>query len=394
MRQFIAIAINTFMELVRQPVFLLLLTASTGFSVFLAAVPYFGFGDDPKLVKDGTLAVMLLAGLFGAVLSASASVARELRQGTALAVLSKPVGRARFLLAKYCGLAAALTFLTYANLLSALIASRMAYDAYGSTDTRSLAIFFGALVLGYGVAGFSNFFLRRPFVADAVFAVVTTITLAFVIIVWFTPKNPGFLEFFEVDWRLLPAAVLILFALWILAGLALACATRWDMIPTLAVCSGVFLLGLMSDYLFGQRAEPAWRSANLAEAARDPAWSDAQRQWFETVRERYDTDEDGRLSQAEADAMSAEDRRGLRQAGLSGAWWAKVLYGVIPNWQLFWMADVLEGKAGTQIALPDGTSRPNAIPWSYVGKALGYVAGYLGASLVVGLLLFEERELS
>jgi ABC-type transport system involved in multi-copper enzyme maturation permease subunit len=305
MRQFIAIAINTFMELVRQPVFLLLLTASTGFSVFLAAVPYFGFGDDPKLVKDGTLAVMLLAGLFGAVLSASASVARELRQGTALAVLSKPVGRARFLLAKYCGLAAALTFLTYANLLSALVASRMAYDAYGSTDTRSLAIFFGALVLGYGVAGFSNYFLRRPFVADAVFAVVTTITLAFVVIVWFTPKNPDYLEFFEVDWRLLPAAVLILFALWILAGLALACATRWDMIPTLAVCSGVFLLGLMSDYLFGRRAEPAWRSANLAEAARDPAWSDAQRQWLETVRERYDTDEDGRLSQAEADAVSA-----------------------------------------------------------------------------------------
>ena len=394
MRQFIAIAINTFMELVRQPVFLLLLTASTGFSVFLAAVPYFGFGDDPKLVKDGALAVMLLAGLFGAVLSASASVARELRQGTALAVLSKPVGRATFLLAKYCGLAAALTFLTYANLLSALVASRMAYDAYGSTDTRSLAIFFGALILGYGVAGFSNFFLRRPFVADAVFAVVTTITLAFVVIVWFTPKNTGFLEFFEVDWRLLPAAVLILFALWILAGLALACATRWDMIPTLAVCSGVFLLGLMSDYLFGQRAEPVWRTANLAEAARDPAWSDAQRQWLETVRERYDTDADGRLSLAEADAVSAQDRGGLRRAGLGGSWWAKVLYGVIPNWQLFWLADVLEGKAGTHIELPDGTSRPNAIPWSYVGKALGYVAGYLGASLVLGLLLFEERELS
>jgi len=394
MRQFIAIAINTFMELVRQPVFLLLLTASTSFSVFLAVVPYFGFGDDPKLVKDGTLAVMLLSGLFGAVLSASASVARELRQGTALAVLSKPVGRARFLLAKYCGLAAALTFLTYANLLSALVASRMAYDAYGSTDTRSLAIFFGALTLGYAVAGFSNYFLRRPFVADAVFAVVTMITLAFVVIIWFTPKNIGYLEFFEVDWRLLPASVLILFALWILAGLALACATRWDMIPTLAICSGIFLLGLMSDYLFGRRAESVWRTANLEQAARDPAWSETQRQWLETVRERYDANGDGRLSEGEADAVSAADRSALRQAGLSGSWWARVLYGVVPNWQLFWLADVLEGKAGTQIELPDGTVRPNAIPWSYVGKALGYVAGYLGATLVLGLLLFEERELS
>ena len=44
--------------------------------------------------------------------------------------------------------------------------------------------------------------------------------------------------------------------------------------------------------------------------------------------------------------------------------------------------------------MPDGTVRANMIPWSYVGKALGYVIGYLGATLALGLLLFEERELS
>src|SRR5258708_30155247 len=99
MRQFITIAINAFMELVRQPVFLLLMTSSAMFEVFLATPYYFGFGDEPKLVKDSTLAVMLLSGLLGAVLSASASRARELRFGTALAVRSKPVGRPQFLLA-------------------------------------------------------------------------------------------------------------------------------------------------------------------------------------------------------------------------------------------------------------------------------------------------------
>src|SRR6058998_2243987 len=112
MRQFLTIASNAFLELVRQPVFLLLMTCSAVFSIFLAAVPYFGFGEDPKLVKDSTLAVMLLSGLFGAVLSASASLAHEIRSGTALAVLAKPVGRAQFLLAKYLGLAGALTVLT------------------------------------------------------------------------------------------------------------------------------------------------------------------------------------------------------------------------------------------------------------------------------------------
>ena len=102
-------------------------------------------------------------------------------------------------------------------------------------------------------------------------------------------------------------------------AIALACATRLELIPTLAVCTGVFLLGLVTDYFFGTRAD-------------------------------------------------------------EGSVWANVIYAVLPNWQLFWMADALEpGKM---------------IPWSYVGKALGYVAGYLVASLALALLLFEDRELS
>src|SRR4026208_1638348 len=115
MRQFITIASNAFMELIRQPVFLLLMTASAVFTVFLAPPYYVAFGDEPKLVKNSTMAVMLLAGILGAVLSASASLAREIRAGTALAVLSKPVGRAQFLLAKYVGLVVALALLTYVN---------------------------------------------------------------------------------------------------------------------------------------------------------------------------------------------------------------------------------------------------------------------------------------
>src|ERR1700683_4832851 len=134
MRQFLNIATNAFMELVRQPIFLLLMTGSVLFELFLAVPYYFALGDEMKLVKTTTLAVMLLSGLFGAVLSASASRARELRTGTALAVLSKPVGRAQFLLAKFAGLAAALTLLAYVNLIGVLLASRMAFDAYGKTD--------------------------------------------------------------------------------------------------------------------------------------------------------------------------------------------------------------------------------------------------------------------
>src|SRR6516162_659321 len=216
MRQFITIATNAFMELLRQPVFLLLMTSSAVFEIFLATPYYFAFGDEPKLVKSSVLAVMLLVGLFGAVLSASASLAREIRSGTALAVLSKPVGRAQFLLAKYAGLTFALTLISYVNLVAALLASRMAFDAYGSTDMFALGIFALAVLVAYLLGGFSNYFLRRPFVSDAVFSLTLMLTVAFVVINFYTKEGKPQIFATGVDWRMLPAAVLILFALWIL----------------------------------------------------------------------------------------------------------------------------------------------------------------------------------
>src|SRR5436190_1750955 len=328
MRQFLTIASNAFMELVRQPVFLLLMTCSAVFNVFLATVPYFGFGDDPKLVKDSTLAVMLLSGLFGAVLSASASVAHEIRSGTALAVLAKPVGRAQFLLAKYVGLAAALTVLTYVNALSTLLASRMAFDAYGDADTRSLGIFCGALALAHALGGFMNYFLNRPFVPNAVSAVVVMATLAFVFIINFTKTTNRFGEApNDVDWRLAPASVLILFALLVLAGVALACSTRFEMIPTLAICSAVFLLGLMSDYLFGRRAEPVWM-ANLQSESNHPQLTAQQEGLLKELAAKYDQNQDGRHDLVEQ-SMCVEDKQRLAQDGLGGGWWADVLSSLV-----------------------------------------------------------------
>jgi ABC-type transport system involved in multi-copper enzyme maturation permease subunit len=320
MRQFITIAANAFMELVRQPIFLLLMTVSVLFELFLAVPYYFAFGDEPKLVENSVLAVMFLSGLFGAVLSASSSLAREIRSGTALAVLSKPVGRVKFLLGKFAGLAAALTVLTYVNSVGILLASRMAFDAYGKTDLPALGIFTAGVALAYLLGGFTNFFLRRNFVSDTVFAMLLFCTLAAFIVFQFTRQMESMGTVGHVNWNLLPAAILILFALWILAAIALACSTRFDTIPTLAICSAIFLLGLMSDYFFGRPAA-------------------------------------------------------------QGHWWASTLYSVIPNWQLFWLADAIEtGK--------------NTFQWAYVGKALAYAIFYAGAALAAGAALFEERELN
>ena len=379
MRQFVAIAGNAFMELLRQPVFLLLTTFSALFEIFLALPYYFAFGDEPKLVKNSVLAVMLLAGLFGAVLSASSSLAREIRAGTALAVLSKPVGRAQFLFAKFAGLALALALMTYVNLVSALIASRMTFDAYGGVDMPALCIFAAGIGAAYAIGGFANFFLRRTFVSDTFFALVVMVTLAAFVIFQFTRQMQSLDQMAVVEWRMIPAAILILFALWVLAALALACSTRFDVIPTLAVCSAIFLMGLMSDYLFGRRADPVWQYDLRAELS-SSRWSDDQKVLLKQIIGKYDRDANGRLDLSERDAMSAEDRSRLEKAGMGGSWWASVLYTVTPNWQLFWVADAVETDKTT-------------FHWGYVGKSFVYITGYIGAVLLVAILMFERREL-
>jgi ABC-2 type transport system permease protein len=379
MRPFITIGANAFMELVRQPVFLLLMTSSAAFEIFLATPYYFAFGEEPKLVKNSTLAVMLLAGLLGAVLSASASLAREIRGGTALAVLSKPVGRAQFLLAKFVGLVVALTVLTYVNLVAALLASRMAFDAYGSTDMFALGIFTLAVVLAYLAGAFSNFFLRRPFVSDAVFALVILVSVAFIVISFYNKDGEAQPFATGVDWQVVPFGILVLFAVWILAGLALACSTRLDIIPTLAICSSLFLLGIMSDYLFGRRADPVWRY-DLNEELSSSRWTESQKALLKEVAAKYDTDKDGKLDAEERGRIQPADRLRLARAGMGGAWWASMLYTVTPNWQLFWLADALDAGKST-------------FQWAYVGKAFLYVVGYVGATLILAVVLFEDREL-
>jgi hypothetical protein len=52
---------------------------------------------------------------------------------------------------------------------------------------------------------------------------------------------------------------------------------------------------------------------------------------------------------------------------------------LLPNWQVFWLADVL-GGAGT-------------IPWGYLGKAAMYAGVYLSLALTVALIVFEDRDL-
>lgn len=99
-----AIALATFREGVRQPMFWLLFGVAFLAMTASPVIPYFTFGEDHLVVKEiGYDTIMLIAAVFGAI-SASMSISEEIEGRTAVTLMSKPVSRRHFLIGKFVGI--------------------------------------------------------------------------------------------------------------------------------------------------------------------------------------------------------------------------------------------------------------------------------------------------
>ena len=124
-------------------------------------------------------------------------------------------------------------------------------------------------------------------------------------------------------------------------------------------------------------------------------WSESQQRLIEEIVKKYDANKSGKLETKELEQISSEDQARLSRAGLGGSWWAAALYTLVPNWQLFWIADAVAESGGGQPTFGQVTTyKAEPFYWRYVAKALAYAAGYIGATLALAIVFFEERELS
>lgn len=290
---FFPLARLTCVEIPRQPALLLL---STTLIVFIGSLPFLithNLGEAGKLVRDSAMAVMFLGSLLLAVPSACNAVSTEIRRGTAGAILSKPVSRIRFLAAKFVGVSMVMLVFSGMCMVAILMADRASAIEF-TVGWRFLIPLFLAVLGAYVLAGFINFTTRRPFASTAFWCMAGLMLLAFL---WtsflndqgggvtvidhggHTHEVPNAGEPVPVRWSLVPACLLITMAALMIQALALLCALRLAVVPSLSVCSGFFLIGLISDYLLAERAMEAL--------------------------------------------------------------WAKLVYLILPNWQHFWMADAL-----------------------------------------------------
>ncbi len=165
------IAKNTFRESLREPIYLLMMISALVLIGFFPVLTLYVFWAQEKMVIDSSMAVMMVFGWGLAIMLSSYTISREIDNGTALLLLSKPVQRPVFIIAKILGIMAANFVFCVITGIASLIALRVSTDQFW-IDNFMLYGFFVAIALALGVAGIYNYVTRGPFCSAAVVALL------------------------------------------------------------------------------------------------------------------------------------------------------------------------------------------------------------------------------
>ncbi len=296
-------------ETIRQPVCLLLTIVCVVITMAVPLISAHNFGDGGRLARDSGLAFHLVFGMFIAGYAACAALERERKTGTMAAVLSKPVGRGTFFLAKFIGITAVIFIFSVCASLTTLLAERTAIR-YSSatgflTDFHVATAVMLAPAAACAAGAWLNYRRKLSFQSTSflllafVLALITASSGCFSRTGAWNPYHP------QLQWQILTAAALITAGLTMFAAIALTLAVRLSLTPVIFICLALLITGLASDYIFGRFSD---RSAA-----------------------------------------------------------AHLLYTLVPNWQNFWTADTL--AAGGHISL-DYIARTLLYSLLYTGGTL------------------------
>lgn len=255
LQRFYAIAANTFVETIRQPIYGVILLATAILLILNVSLAAFTLDDDDKLLLSLGLSTLLMSGLFLSAFSAASVLTREIENKTVLTVISKPVSRPVFILGKFAGLIAALAVAFYLSTLVFVLSVRhgVLENSSDPWDAPVLALGFGSLFVALFVAGFCNYFYGKDF-PTMVFGTVTPLLTLSVVLVGKLDEHWEVIPFGSnfFGGQVIIAAYLVLLIVMVTAAVALAASTRFGQLMTLVICTAVLALGIISDYAIGQ----------------------------------------------------------------------------------------------------------------------------------------------
>ncbi len=237
-----------FTELVRQPVCLLIALASVALSTGLPLMIAHQLGQQGGLARDGALAFELTGGAILAAYAACSTLSREMHSGTILAILSRPISRETLFLAKFAAVALLVMLFTICSACAALLAERLA-PRFFETDWYGVRLLLAVPVAVFVPGALLNW--RRGSNVAAwgwCFLVVALVLVTAALSRVDAEGHVGrFGEF--LDWRLVPAAMLVGAGLLILAAFALGLAAHLPLAPTVVLLLVLLFAGLLSGYV-------------------------------------------------------------------------------------------------------------------------------------------------
>ena len=257
MKKLLPLAKNTFIETLRQPIYLVILCFALFLFFISPSLTMYTLSDDNKLLREIGLSTLFLSSLFIAIFSACGAVGEEIEKKTVLTVLSKPVQRPTFIISKFLGVAFAV-FLAHYICTIALIMSIRHGVLETASDTHDWTVIVSAItsmLLAGILSAFFNYAYQWRFTSTAVtllaiFGTISMIFLAFFDRNWqFNPQHNG------INTLDLYGAALLFMAALIIVAIAITLSTRFNIVVTLAGCVGIFLIGLISDYTFARHAQ-------------------------------------------------------------------------------------------------------------------------------------------
>lgn len=261
-RQLIILSYLTASETMRQPVCLLLTIVCIVLTIATPLITSHNFGEGGRLARDSGLAFHLMFGLFISGYAACAALDRERKAGTTAAVLSKPVSRGTFFLAKFFGIVSVIAIFSICASTATLLAERIAVQF--STENGFLIDYRIAVTLlllpliACGIGAWYNFKKQRSFQSTTLMT-LPLLMLTMTALCGFFSRNGEWNPYHpQLQWQILTASLIITLGLTMLAAIALTLAVRLSLIPTISICLSLLILGLASDYAFGQYADHSW----------------------------------------------------------------------------------------------------------------------------------------
>ena len=364
--QLLSITRVTFVEAIRQPIFVVLLLLGTLLMVLNPSVSGYsmepGSGDNKVLVDLG-LGTVFLVGVFLAAFTATGVVHQELTNKTALTIVSKPVPRPVFILGKYIGVSGAILVAGYLLMLVFMLTlrHRVLQNASDPIDWPVVLFGVGAVLGALGLAAAANYLYKKVFTSTFIYALLIMLTGAFCLVLlvdkqWhFQSPVTDFAADHGRIGQVAVGGVFLMQGLLILTAFAVALSTRLSQVVTLVVCLGVVMpIGMMSGALN--------QLVNTATGI------EASTPLIESIGAVWNSD--------------------IPVARQAAYLLAKAVYVVAPNFQFHWPADAIT-QGNSLIHDADGN-----FSLSYLGTVSAYTAAYITAVLGLGTALFQSKEVS